>query len=73
MRASSAFACVLALVAILAAPVPARALSATSDTQVVDVDPQIYQRLRALDPTRISARDVSEVLARVPAPRIILL
>ncbi len=73
MRASSAFACVLGLVAILGTPTPARSLAATSDTQAVDVDPQIYQRLRALDPTRISARDVSEVLARVPAPRIILL
>jgi hypothetical protein len=33
----------------------------------------IVRRLHELDPARISARDVAEVLARVPAPRIILL
>ncbi|HET7032636.1 MAG TPA: hypothetical protein VFJ48_05890, partial [Casimicrobiaceae bacterium] len=36
-------------------------------------DPEIVRRLHELDPARISARDVAEVLARVPAPRIILL
>jgi hypothetical protein len=33
----------------------------------------IARRLHELDPARISARDVAEVLMRVPAPRIILL
>ena len=40
---------------------------------MVDVDPETYRKLQALDPARISARDVSEVLTRVQAPRIVLL
>lgn len=37
------------------------------------VDPAVEARLLALDPERLSARDVSETLSRVPAPRIIAL
>ena len=37
------------------------------------LDPAVAERLLALDPERVSGRDVAEVLARVPAPRIILL
>jgi hypothetical protein len=40
---------------------------------VAGLDPVIAARLRDLDPEHISARDVAEVLAQVPAPRIILL
>ncbi|HUH93255.1 MAG TPA: hypothetical protein VL742_08940 [Casimicrobiaceae bacterium] len=37
------------------------------------VDAKVEARVLALDPERLSARDVSETLARVPAPRIIAL
>lgn len=37
------------------------------------LDPQIEQRLLLIDPRSISEQDVREVLARVPAPRIIVL
>jgi len=35
-------------------------------------DPAVVERLFALDPDRVSGREVAEVLARVPAPRIVL-
>ena len=59
----------------LAAIVGAHAQTPPGDTRapVADVDPEVVRRLRALDPERISATDVAEVLARVPAPRIVLL
>jgi hypothetical protein len=60
-------------VTIAATATPARADAPADKTQMLDVDPEIVRRLHELDPTRISARDVAEVLARVPAPRIILL
>lgn len=41
--------------------------------QRVALDPQVEERLLALDPQRLSARDVREVLAHVPAPRILAL
>jgi hypothetical protein len=37
-----------------------------------DVDPALAGRLRALDPNHVGGHDVVEVLARVPAPRIVL-
>lgn len=37
------------------------------------VDPAVVERLFALDPAHVGEREVAEVLARVPAPRIILL
>ena len=58
---------------IAATATSARAQSPAEATHTLDVDPGIVRRLDALDPGRISARDVTEVLARVPAPRIILL
>src|SRR4030095_13975790 len=67
--APTVLACALAVAAIAAA----RAQTPANETQVLDVDPAIAQRLQALDPGRISAREVADVLARVPAPRIILL
>jgi hypothetical protein len=36
-------------------------------------DPALVERLLALDPEHISAREVADVLERVPAPRIVLL
>jgi hypothetical protein len=69
--APTAFACALALAAVTAAHAQTPANDA--QTQTADVDPAIAQRLRGLDPDHISANDVAEVLARVPAPRIILL
>jgi hypothetical protein len=38
-----------------------------------ELDPDVEDRLLALDPQRISAQDVRDVLARAPAPRIIAL
>ena len=63
----------LAIATIAATTGPARAEAPTDETQTLDVDPEIVRRLNELDPARISARDVAEVLAHVPAPRIILL
>ena len=63
----------LAVATIAATISSARADAPTDETQTLDVDPEIVRRLHELDPTRISARDVAEVLTRVPAPRIILL
>lgn len=37
------------------------------------VEPQVEERLLALDPQQVSAQDVREVLAHVPAPRIVAL
>jgi len=72
----SALASALSVFAIVVAAtaVPAHAAAVpTDETQNLDVDPEVVRRLHELDPTRISARDVAEVLANVPAPRIILL
>ena len=44
-----------------------------SPLQGDQLDVQLEQRLLALDPQNISEQDVREVLARVPAPRIIAL
>jgi hypothetical protein len=63
----------LAVATIAATATPARADAPADETQTLDVDPETVRRLHELDPARISARDVAEVLARVPAPRIILL
>ena len=55
-----------------AMPTPLAAGAAAS-VAVGRVDEQTAQRLLALDPQNISERDVREVLAHVPAPRIIAL
>jgi hypothetical protein len=39
----------------------------------LDPDPAVAARLLALDPGRVSRSDVADVLAHVPAPRIVLL
>lgn len=65
MRVRAAFACALC------AAVGAVAVAAAAAVEPVDA--QTAQRLLALDPQHISERDVREVLARVPAPRIIAL
>ncbi|MEO8306332.1 MAG: hypothetical protein ABI724_19635 [Betaproteobacteria bacterium] len=64
---------VLALVAVAMAPVPARAVESPAWQRNVDQDPAVAQRLLELDPAKISAKDVADVLAKIPAPRIILL
>ena len=51
----------------------ARAVDADAGDRAAELDPAIAARLLALDPENIGARDVAEVLAKVPAPRIILL
>jgi hypothetical protein len=67
-------ACAVLGAAACSAPVPAPPTAETAAVVDVDrVDAQVAQRLLSLDPQRISERDVREVLARVPAPRIIAL
>jgi hypothetical protein len=71
--AASAFACTIAIATVAATP-SARAQTPADETQTTaGVDPAIARELQELDPGRISARDVTDVLARVEAPRIILL
>ena len=45
--------------------------AAAHPTSPLPIDTEIAARILALDPTRLSERDVREVLARAPAPRII--
>jgi hypothetical protein len=71
-----------ALLAGVAAPPAARA-AATGDDLLpdldhpvlrgIEIDSAVEDRLLALDPERISEADVREVLARAPAPHIMLL
>ena len=75
----------LAVVVLLAAftlagcatqPVPMNVVApASGDFAVLKarrVDPALEDRILALDPARVSARDVAEVLAKGPAPRVML-
>jgi hypothetical protein len=71
--AATACGCVFAIAAVAAPQVSSAAPLPEGQTQTVDVDPAVVRQLRELDPGRISAREVAEVLAKVPAPRIILL
>jgi hypothetical protein len=64
---------VLALAAGAALPFDARAGGPGAVAAGAGRDPALLQRLLALDPEHISAREVADVLARVPAPRIVLL
>ena len=75
LRALTSALSILALTAAITAvtPISASAEAPADETQSLDVEPEIARRLHELDPGRISAHDVAEVLARVPAPRIILL
>ena len=73
----------LLLLPVVAAGVPRRVFATADDSspavarergaspQQDSVDLHTEERLLALDPERISARDVREVLARGPSPRII--
>jgi hypothetical protein len=63
----------LAFVAALLLPGAARAAEAEPGRSPAAIDPAIVRRLQALDPDSIGASEVAEVLAKVPAPRIILL
>jgi hypothetical protein len=63
----------LAIAAIVLSPVPAWGNESPTGHRVAERDPVVLQQLRELDPRNISARDVADVLARVTAPRIILL
>jgi len=78
MRFFGAFSVPASLSAIAFAVVAALPLRALAGEPLAapggaDRDPAIAGRLLALDPDHISAREVAEVLARVPAPRIVLL
>jgi hypothetical protein len=77
MRASVGLrgrACVLAacVAGLLALPLSARAAEAPGTGQS-DRDPRLVAQLLALDPERIDGAAVAAVLARFPAPRIVLL
>ncbi len=66
----------LALLGSMTAAAMALAPSAGPPTALMHgpaLDPEVEERLLALDPERISEQDVREVLARAPAPRIIAL
>jgi len=58
-----------ALLALAVSIAPAVALSGTIER----VDPAVAARLRVLDCSHVGADDVANVLARAPAPRIVLL
>jgi hypothetical protein len=51
----------------------ANAASEALATRAARIDRATAERIQALDPERISDRDVRDVLAHAPAPRIILL
>jgi hypothetical protein len=73
-RLCPVFACVFVGCIVSSVPSVTQAQVRPAATLRRDVlDPQVEQRLLALDPQRISEQDVQEVLARVPAPRIIAL
>jgi len=64
-----------ALVLITASALPAGATAGVTaaPTEASRHDPVVVERLFAMDPDRVTGREVAEVLARVPAPRIVLL
>jgi len=64
--------CALAFIAAAALPAGAWTGAAAAPAGAAGHDPAVLERLFALDPDRVSGRDVAEVLARVPAPRIVL-
>jgi hypothetical protein len=64
--------CALAFIAAAALPAGAWTAVTAAPTGAAGHDPAIVERLFALDPDRVSGREVAEVLARVPAPRIVL-
>ncbi len=73
-RLCAVFACVfLASVASSGPAFTQEVVGLPAVIQGDELDPQLEQRLLALDPQSLSEQDVREVLARVPAPRIIAL
>lgn len=58
-----------ALMSLAVSIAPAVAISET----IARVDPVVAARLRTLDCAHVGADDVADVLARVPAPRVVLL
>ena len=63
----------IAFALVAAGPVWAWEGESAAAPACADHDPAVVERLLALDPERISGREVADVLARVPAPRIVLL
>jgi hypothetical protein len=63
----------MAFAAVLALPVCGWAGERVALPEHADHDPAVIARLLALDPEHVSGPEVADVLARVPAPRIVLL
>lgn len=62
----------LAFIAAAALPAGAWTGATAASTSATGHEPAVVARLLALDPDRVSGHEVAEVLARVPAPRIVL-
>lgn len=77
LRTFSGAIAVLALAACASLPPPTPVLEPRAGEWTVlraaALDRELEDRILALDPERLSAADVAEVLARAPAPRILLL
>ncbi len=67
-----AWLCAIAIGAVAALPAGAGTAATATPAEAARHDPALVERLFALDPDRVSGDDVAEVLARVPAPRIVL-
>lgn len=72
-RLPSALAGAIVLVALAVLATAARAQEPAPASAGLAADAATLARLRVLDPDRVSTTDVADVLARVPAPRIVLL
>jgi hypothetical protein len=67
-----AWLCALAFITAAGLPTGAWTAVTAAPTGAASHDPAVVEHLFALDPDRVSGQEVAEVLARVPAPRIIL-
>jgi len=67
-----AWLCALAFITAAGLPTGAWTAVTAAPTGAASHDPAVVERLFALDPDRVSGQEVAEVLARVPAPRIVL-
>jgi len=67
-----AWLCALAFITAAGLPTGAWTAVTAAPTGTASHDPAVVERLFALDPDRVSGQEVAEVLARVPAPRIVL-
>ena len=63
----------IAFALIAALPACAAAVETAVVARATSIDPAVVRRLFELDPEHVSGRDVAEVLAHIPAPRIILI